>query len=327
MVDPWRLAGFVLIASVLALAGLLHLRLGATPLGWDVVWQALTAWSPDNVSHNIVMEMRLPRLLSAITVGAALGLAGALMQGVTGNPLADPGLLGVNSGAAFFVVGGLLLFPSGTLAMVPWLAFFGAITAAAVVILSSGSTAGPARLILCGVMVGALFSALTTSILLLDQQGLETLRRWLVGSLAFESSEMRRMVLPFLGLAGIISILNVPALNLYRLGEQSAGLMGLHVTRFRLTSLLAVVLLAGSAVAIAGPIGFVGLVAPHLARLLFGPDFRILVPASPIIGALLLVLGDVVSRVAVRPLELNAGIVTAIIGAPVFIFLVLRRVK
>ncbi|MDR7127292.1 iron ABC transporter permease [Pseudotabrizicola sp. 4114] len=327
MPDPLRLSGFVLIAGVLILAALLHLRFGASPLGWHVVWQALTAWSPDDAAHNIVTEMRLPRLYSAMAVGAALGLAGALMQGVTGNPLADPGLLGVNSGAAFFVVAGLLVLPGGTLAMVPWLAFAGAITAAAVVILNSGSTAAPARLILSGVMVGALFSALTTSILLLDQQGLETLRRWLVGSLAFETSGMRRMVLPFLALAAGIAILNIPGLNLYRLGEQSAGLMGLNVRRFRLTSLLAVVLLAGSSVAIAGPIGFVGLVAPHLARLVFGPDFRLLVPASPLIGAVLLVLGDIVARVVVRPLELNTGIVTAIIGAPVFIFLVLQRVK
>lgn len=327
MHSPRRLLSFLVILIALGMAGLFHLRLGASPLGWADVRDALLHYSASNPVHNIVVEMRLPRLLAAVMVGAALGLAGLLMQGLTNNPLADPGVMGVNAGASFFVVIGLLVIPGGSMAMIPWLAGAGAVTAAGCVILNAGPSPGPSRLILTGVMVGALFSALTTAVLLLDQQGLETLRRWLVGSLAFETSQMRVLTLPFLVIAAIIAVLNIPALNLFRLGERSAALMGLNVARLRLSTLFAVVLLAASAVSIAGPIGFVGFVAPHLARLTFGSDFRRLVPSTPLIGALLLVLGDIVSRVAVRPLELNTGIVTALVGAPIFVLLVLRRVR
>ncbi|MGO1163881.1 FecCD family ABC transporter permease [Brucella sp. C7-11G] len=312
---------------LLIVAAILHLKLGARQLDWSVVWQAFVAYVPSDPLHNIVMEMRMPRLISAVIVGAALGLAGALMQGVSENPLADPGLMGVNSGAAFFVVFGLLVLPGNTLDMIPLLAFAGAIVAAAIVLLNSGSDPNPVRLVLSGVMVAALFSALTSMVLLLDQQGLETLRRWLVGSLAFDSSMARWQTFPFILLAGCIAVANIPALNLYRLGSQSAALMGLNVLRMRLSSLLAIVLLAGSSVAIAGPVGFVGLIAPHIGRIFFGNDYRFLVPAAPLIGALLIVTGDIVSRTALRPLEINTGIVTAIVGGPIFIALVLGRVK
>lgn len=317
----------ILILMVMGAAGILHLRLGATSIDWSDVRDAVFRYSADTPVHNIVIEMRLPRFLAAVMVGAALGLSGLLMQGLTNNPLADPGVMGVNAGASFFVVVGLAALPGATLAMIPWLAGAGALTAAGCVMLNAGSGSGPSRLVLTGVMVGALFSAMTTAVLLLDQQGLETLRRWLVGSLAFDSAQMRRLTLPLLALAGLIAVANIPALNLFRLGERSAALMGLDVARLRLTTLCAVVLAAASAVSIAGPIGFVGFVAPNLARLFFGTDFRWLVPATPLLGALLLVLGDIVSRVAVRPLELNTGIVTALIGGPVFVLLVLRRVR
>ncbi|MFI3904505.1 FecCD family ABC transporter permease [Ochrobactrum sp. S1502_03] len=318
---------FFALFVLLIVAAILHLKLGARQLDWSVVWQALVAYVPADPLHNIVMEMRMPRLISAVIVGATLGLAGALMQAVSENPLADPGLMGVNSGAAFFVVFGLLVLPGNTLAMIPLLAFAGAIVAAAIVLLNSGSDPNPVRLVLSGVMVAALFSALTSMVLLLDQQGLETLRRWLVGSLAFDSSVTRWQTFPFILLAGCIAVANIPALNLHRLGSQSAALMGLNVLRMRLSSLLAIVLLAGSSVAIAGPIGFVGLIAPHIGRIFLGNDYRFLVPAAPLIGALLIVTGDIVSRTALRPLEINTGIVTAIVGGPIFIALVLGRVK
>lgn len=318
---------FAVLVIILAAAAMTHLASGARVLDWDVVLNALLAPDRADPLHNIVLDMRLPRLFSALIVGAALGLAGALMQGLTENPLADPGLLGINSGAAFFVVAGLLVLPDNTLAMIPILAFTGAIVAAFLVLLNVGSEQNQARLVLSGVVISALFSALTSAILLLDQQGLETLRRWLVGSLAFETSQARWQTLPLLAVACAMTILNIPGLNLYRLGSHTASLMGLNGGRFRLTILLAIVLLSASTVSIAGPIGFVGLVAPHIGRLLFGGDYRSLVVSAPLIGALMVVIGDVVARVAVRPLELNTGIVTALVGAPVFIFLVLRRVR
>lgn len=322
-----RFIPFAILLLLLGLLSILHLKLGARPLDWQIVWKALSAYDPHDPLHNIVMEMRMPRLISALIVGATLGLAGMLMQGVSENPLADPGLMGINSGAAFFVVVGLLVLPGNTLAMIPLLAFCGAVTAAACVLLNTGTQPNPARLVLAGVVVSALFSALTSMILLLDQQVLETLRRWLVGSLAFEAAQARQQTLPLVLLACAIAVIQIPALNLYRLGSHTASLMGLIVGRFRLLTLLAVVLLSASAVSIAGPIGFVGLVAPHIGRILFGSDHRFLLPASVLAGALMVVVGDMVARVLVRPFELNTGIVTALVGAPVFITLVLRRVK
>lgn len=327
MISANHLVQLAVLLVILAVAAMMHLASGARALDWVVVWNALL--SPDTADplHNIVLDMRLPRLFSALIVGAALGLAGALMQGLTENPLADPGLLGINSGAAFFVVVGLLILPDNTLAMIPAMAFAGAIVAASLVLLNVGSEQNQARLVLSGVVISALFGALTSAILLLDQQGLETLRRWLVGSLAFESSEARWQTLPLLVVAVAIAAYNIPGLNLYRLGSHTASLMGLNAGRFRLVILLAIVLLSASTVSIAGPIGFVGLVVPHVGRLLFGGDYRSLVISAPLIGALMMIIGDVVARVAVRPLELNTGIVTALVGAPVFIFLVLRRVR
>ncbi len=323
----WRIFQFSILSVLLIVAAVLHLKLGARQLDWSTVWQALVAYIPANPLHSIIIEMRMPRLMGAVIVGAALGLAGALMQAVSENPLADPGLIGVNSGAAFFVVIGLLVFPGNTLAMIPLLAFAGAIVAAGCVLLNTGADPNPVRLVLSGVMVAALFSALTSMVLLLDQQGLESLRRWLVGSLAFDSSQARWQTFPFIMVGVCIAIANIPALNLHRLGAQSAALMGLNVLRMRLSSLLAIVLLAGSSVAIAGPIGFVGLVAPHIGRIIFGNDYRFIVPASPLIGALLIVVSDIISRTAVSPLEINTGIVTAMVGGPIFIALVLGKVK
>lgn len=324
---PVRTIQFLVLTLMLAIAAILHLKFGARPLDWDVVMRALTSRDPSNAPDNLVLDMRMPRLIAAVVVGAALGLAGALMQGVSENPLADPGLMGVNSGAAFFVVAGLLVLPGNTMSLIPFLAFVGAIVAAACVLLNTGTNPDPSRLVLSGVVVGALFSALTSMVLLLDQQGFETLRRWLVGSLAFESAAARWQTFPFIAVSCLIAVINIPALNLFRLGARPASLMGLNVARFKLSTIVAVILLAGSSVAIAGPIGFVGLVAPHMGRLLFGNDYRFLIPASPLLGALLVVVGDLVARVIVRPLELNTGIVTALVGAPIFIVLVLRRVK
>lgn len=327
MLSARRLIPFTVLTVVLAIAALSHLAFGARALEWRVVWDAMLYPDYTNPLHNIVLDMRMPRLFSALIVGGALGLAGALLQGLTENPLADPGLLGINSGAAFFVVGGLLLVPDMTLAMIPLLAFSGAVAAASFVLLNAGVEQHRARLILSGVVISALFSALTSTILLMDQQGLDTLRRWLVGSLAFETSEARWHTLPLLILACGIAVFNIPGLNLYRLGSHKASLLGLNIGRFRLSILLSTVLLSASTVAIAGPIGFVGLVAPHVGRLLFGNNHRTLVVAVPLLGALMVVIGDTVARVVVRPLELNTGIVTAMIGAPVFIALVLRRLR
>ncbi|VXC59321.1 iron-enterobactin transporter subunit; membrane component of ABC superfamily [Pseudomonas sp. 8Z] len=327
MTRTWSWPVWLLILLAIALASTLHLAVGAKSIPWSDVWQALVAYDPGNTDHSVIQGSRLPRLWVAMVVGACLGLAGAVMQAVGDNPLADPGILGVNSGAALFVVVGLLVLPGNDMSMIPLFAFSGALVAALGVMLLAGRTPNPVRLTLSGAMMAALFGAITAILLLLDQQGLDSLRRWLTGSLGITGGNLPSWLWPYALAGALFCLINVRALNTYRLGAQVAASMGVNLLRMRLLSLAAVVLLSGCAVALAGPIGFVGLVVPHAARLLVGHDLRRLLLAAPLLGALLLILADVVARTLVSPYELNTGIVTALIGGPVFVVLVLRKVK
>ncbi|MBX8529470.1 iron ABC transporter permease [Pseudomonas cichorii] len=322
-----RLPVWLGLLMAIALAALIHLAVGAKSIPWHETWQALVAYVPGNPDHSVIRGSRLPRLLVALLVGASLGLAGTIMQAVGDNPLADPGILGINSGAALFVVFGLLVMPGNDLSMIPLFAFAGALTAAIGVLLLAGRGHNPIRLTLSGAMIAALFSAITSILLLLDQQGLDSLRRWLSGSIGVTGGTMQTWVWPYVLLGMFLCLLNVRALNAHRLGPQAAAGMGVSLLRMRVFGLASVVLLSGCAVALAGPIGFVGLVVPHAARLLFGDDYRRLLLAAPLLGALLLILADIAARTVVSPFELNTGIVTALIGGPVFVILVLRKVK
>ncbi|GFM48806.1 FecCD family ABC transporter permease [Pseudomonas capsici] len=322
-----RLPVWLGLLMAIALAALFHLAVGAKSIPWHETWQALVAYVPDNPDHSVIRGSRLPRLLVALLVGASLGLAGTIMQAVGDNPLADPGILGINSGAALFVVFGLLVMPGNDLSMIPLFAFVGALTAAIGVLLLAGRGHNPIRLTLSGAMIAALFSAITSILLLLDQQGLDSLRRWLTGSIGVTGGTMQAWVWPYVLLGMFLCLVNVRALNAHRLGPQAAAGMGVSLLRMRVFGLASVVLLSGCAVALAGPIGFVGLVVPHAARLLFGDDYRRLLLAAPLLGALLLILADIAARTVVSPFELNTGIVTALIGGPVFVILVLRKVK
>ncbi|MBX8484676.1 FecCD family ABC transporter permease [Pseudomonas cichorii] len=322
-----RLPVWLGLLMAIALAALIHLAVGAKSIPWHETWQALVAYVPGNPDHSVIRGSRLPRLLVALLVGASLGLAGTIMQAVGDNPLADPGILGINSGAALFVVFGLLVMPGNDLSMIPLFAFAGALTAAIGVLLLAGRGHNPIRLTLSGAMIAALFSAITSILLLLDQQGLDSLRRWLTGSIGVTGGTMQSWVWPYVLLGMFLCLLNVRALNAHRLGPQAAAGMGVSLLRMRVFGLASVVLLSGCAVALAGPIGFVGLVVPHAARLLFGDDYRRLLLAAPLLGALLLILADIAARTVVSPFELNTGIVTALIGGPVFVILVLRKVK
>ncbi|MBX8559401.1 iron ABC transporter permease [Pseudomonas cichorii] len=322
-----RLPVWLGLLMAIALAALIHLAVGAKSIPWHETWQALVAYVPGNPDHSVIRGSRLPRLLVALLVGASLGLAGTIMQAVGDNPLADPGILGINSGAALFVVFGLLVMPGNDLSMIPLFAFAGALTAAIGVLLLAGRGHNPIRLTLSGAMIAALFSAITSILLLLDQQGLDSLRRWLTGSIGVTGGTMQTWVWPYVLLGMFLCLLNVRALNAHRLGPQAAAGMGVSLLRMRVFGLASVVLLSGCAVALAGPIGFVGLVVPHAARLLFGDDYRRLLLAAPLLGALLLILADIAARTVVSPFELNTGIVTALIGGPVFVILVLRKVK
>ena len=322
-----RLAGLAMLAAVLLVACLASIAVGAKAIPLDGVWHAV--FTPTGLEDDIVVRsLRVPRTLLGVLAGAALGLAGALIQGHTRNPLADPGLLGVTNGAAFFVVIGIYAFGVTNLYGYVWFAFAGALVASvAVFVLGSVGRGGPTpvTLALAGAAVSALLAALTSAVILVDVQTLDAYRFWAVGSLAGREVEIAGQVQWFLLAGAVIGLASAPALNALSLGDDVARSLGHSVRRTRTMGIVAITLLAGSATAACGPIAFVGLVVPHIVRSFTGPDYRWLLPASALAGAALLLVADVIGRVVVRPGELQVGIVLALIGGPFFVWLVRRR--
>lgn len=322
-----RVAVVTVLMMALALVVLASLAVGAKPIPIGVVWDAL--WSPTGTQDDIVVRsLRVPRTVLGIGVGIALGIAGALMQGYTRNALAEPGILGVNAGAAFFVVVAIYALGVTSLLGYVWFAFAGAFAAAVLVFLLGSLGRGgptPVTLVLAGVALYVLLSALTTALLLADTETLDVYRFWAAGSLAGRDADVAIQVAPFLLAGTLLALFNAPALNVLALGEDVAKSLGQRVGLTRWTGLAAITLLAGAAVAACGPIIFLGLVVPHIARAFTGPDHRWLLPAAGLAGAVLLLAADVLGRVVVRPGELQVGIVLALVGAPFFIALVRRR--
>jgi iron complex transport system permease protein len=323
-----RLLGLAVIAAVLLLLVYLSLAVGTRTTGATAVWDAVTRYDPDNTDHLVIRELRLPRTVIGLLAGAALGLAGAVMQGVTRNPLADPGLLGVNAGASLFVVLSISLLGVTSALGYIWFAFAGAGAAAVVVygVAALGRDgATPLKLALAGAAVSAAFGAVTTGVLLVDQATFDQFRFWQVGALAGRGMDVIVQVAPFLLVGCAAALFLGRVLNTLSLGDDVARGLGAHVARSRGLAAAVVVLLCGSATAACGPIGFVGLTIPHVARMLVGPDYRWALPYSMLLAPCLLLTADVVGRVVARPGEVQVGIVTALIGAPVFIALVRRR--
>ncbi|GAA0924486.1 iron ABC transporter permease [Nonomuraea longicatena] len=322
-----RLALLSVLALLVLAAALASLAFGARQISLPDVWSAI--FSPTGTGDDVVVRtLRVPRTILGIAVGAALGIAGALMQGHTRNPLADPGLLGVSAGAAFCVVLGVYAFGVTSLFGYVWLSLAGAFAAGVVVFMlgmisRDGPT--PVTLALAGVSLTALLQAFSSALVLDDAATLDAYRFWSVGSLAGRDGDIAAQVAPFLAAGLLLALVNTAGLNLLALGEDVARGLGVSVTRVRWTGLTAVTLLTGAAVAACGPIGFVGLVVPHVCRIFTGSDHRWLVPASGLAGPVLLLGADVVGRVVVWPGELPVGIVLVLVGAPVFVALVRRR--
>jgi len=323
-------SGVPILLAVLAGAFLLHIAVGAKPLPISTVFEALVRFDATNFDHVIVQNLRLPRAVLALVVGASLSLAGALMQGVTRNPLADPGLLGLTTGAAFAVVVAHTVFGFTTMAFTPWIAMAGALGAAIIVFFISRMVPGgatPLSMTLAGAAVTAFLGTIIAVIHLLNQDTFENLRVWLTGTLAGRDITLLWYVGPWMLSALIGGILLAPRVTVLAMGDEVAQGLGVKTGLLKAQLLVVVVVLTAGSVALAGPLGFIGLVIPHVVRLYVGSDYRWIVPYAALTGAAYLVSVDIVARVAIPPREISTGIITALVGAPLFVHLVRRRTR
>lgn len=326
--SPLFLSLGLILGSILLLGCLLlSILLGAADIDAGTVWQALFQFD-GSTDHLIIRTVRLPRAILAVVVGAALAVAGAITQGLTRNPLAAPDILGINVGAALAMV--LAVFWGGSGSSYVGFAFGGAAIAAILVYwLGSLGRSGltPLKLVIAGAALSYLLGSLTTGILILSQRTLDEIRFWLAGSLAGQDLAGLLPVLPYIavGLAGSLALGR--QLTLLSLGEDVAQGLGLQTVWVKVAAAIVVVLLAGSAVALAGPIGFVGLVVPHIVRFGVGVDYRWILPYAMLAGGVLLSVADIAARLVIRPQELPVGIMTALVGAPFFIYLARSRIK
>lgn len=316
------------MTMLLAALFLASLAIGTARIGVGDVLQALRA-SDGSYEHVVVLTLRLPRALAALLIGSALAAAGAVMQGLTQNPLASPGLLGINAGAAFAVVLAALVFGGGSLALYAVASFIGAAVAAVcVTALGSFGSGGPTplKLTLAGAVFSAFVGSLTAAILLADANTLDEVRLWTVGSLAGRQMDAVRSLAPII-LCGLAAAMAMGRrITTQSLGAEITVALGQRTQRVRLAGALVVIVLAGSAVSLAGPVGFVGLVAPHLARFVAGSDYRMVIPFSALIGALVVLAADVAARLAFAPEEIPIGVVMALVGAPFFLYLARYKV-
>ncbi|AZU00482.1 iron chelate uptake ABC transporter family permease subunit [Brevibacterium linens] len=323
-----RVLGLVaaIIALILVIAA--SLAIGARDMPISEVLGAFFAPTGSD-DQLVVLELRLPRTVLGILVGMGLGLAGGLIQALTRNPLADPGILGVNAGASLAITIGVAFFGISSITGYIWFAFAGALvaTVGVYVIGSAGRsrTVDPIRLTLAGVAVAAVLTGLTKAILLTNERAFDAFRSWDVGAIAGRDFDTITAILPFIGIGTVLALALSHSLNAVALGDDLAASLGTSVNRTRVLSIIAVTLLSGAATAAAGPIGFIGLMIPHIARWIVGPDQRWILGYSLVLAPILLLASDVIGRVVMKPGELQVGVVTAFVGAPVLIALVRRK--
>ena len=320
------LIGVGLLVALLFVAVVLSLMIGSNPQSVTSVLDVLTGGGSSEAQY--VVGLRIPRTVVGIVVGAALGAAGALIQAFTRNPLADPGILGVNAGAAFAVALGVAFLGLRDIGQFVWLSFVGAllVTVAVYLIGTAGrGGADPIRLTLAGVALGAVFAGMTTGLALSDPDAFDRMRSWNAGSLLERDFDVLGPALPFIIVGLVVAVLLTPGLNAVALGEDVARSQGANVGAIRIATIVSVTLLAGAATAVAGPISFIGLMVPHVARWLFGVDQRAVMAGSIALAPVVILLSDVLGRVLIAPAEIPVGIVSAFVGAPVLIVLARRR--
>ncbi|MFE9998005.1 FecCD family ABC transporter permease [Streptomyces avermitilis] len=319
-----RAVGLLVSVVILVLVALASIAIGAKELPLDQVWHGL--FHDSGTYADVVVGERRSRTVLGLLVGAALGLSGAVLQALTRNPLADPGLLGINAGASAAVVTAITYFGVTTLSGYVWFAFFGAAAVGALVWFLGGSRgATPVRLALAGTAISAALYGYLQAVMIMDDAALGKMRFWTVGSLASATDSMIMQVLPFLVIGTVLALALARPLNAMAMGDDTARALGANLNRTRALSMAAATVLCGAATAACGPIVFVGLMVPHVVRSFTGPDLRWILPYAAVLSPVLLLGADVVGRIVARPAELQVGIVTAIIGGPVFIYLVRRR--
>ncbi|MCX4592985.1 iron chelate uptake ABC transporter family permease subunit [Streptomyces sp. NBC_01549] len=319
-----RAVGLLASLALLALVALASIAIGAKALPLDQVWHGL--FHGTGTYSDVVVDDRISRTVLGLLVGAALGLSGAVLQALTRNPLADPGLLGINAGASAAVVTAITYFGVTSLSGYVWFAFFGAAAVGALVWFLGGSRgATPVRLALAGTAISAALYGYLQAVMIMDDAALGKMRFWTVGSLASATDSTIKQVLPFLVVGTVVALALARPLNAMAMGDDTARALGANLNRTRALSMAAATVLCGAATAACGPIVFVGLMVPHVVRSFTGPDLRWILPYATVLSPVLLLGADVVGRMVVRPAELQVGIVTAVLGGPVFISLVRRR--
>lgn len=317
---PMALTMLGLLLVALAITSLM---LGARPIAFSAVRDAFLHYDPGMTDHIVVRQYRLPRTILCLLCGAAFGTAGALIQASTRNPLADPGILGVNAGAAFAVILAVGVFSFASITAYVWFALVGAAMAGLLVYTIGASAGGatPVRLLLSGVAISAVLGGIGSSVTLLDPQAFDSLRHWQVGTVAGRNLDVAVTVAPFIMAGLLLALIAAPALNAAALGDDTARALGLDLSRLRITVILSVTLLAGAATAATGPISFIGLMMPYAARWIAGSDQRRIIPLTMLCSVNLLLAADIAGRLIIYPDELDAGIVVAFLGAPVLIML------
>ncbi|MEH1927721.1 FecCD family ABC transporter permease [Nostoc sp.] len=323
------LLGLTFGLLILLICLVYSVTLGAAEIPLQKIFASFVTFD-GSYEHLVIQTVRLPRSLIAILVGAALAVSGALMQGLTRNPLADPGILGIQSGAALAVVATIFVFGNSSLSILTIVAFLGAgATAMLVYFLGSLGRGGatPLNLTVAGAALTALISSLTTGILIVSQRTLEEIRFWLAGSLAGRDTIIFFQALPFVVMGLILAFAIGRQITTISLGEDVAKGLGQQTAWVKIITAISVVLLAGSSVAIAGPIGFIGLVVPHVVRFFIKGDYSWILPYSALLGAIFLLVADISARVLLKPQELPVGVMTALVGAPFFVYLAKSKVK
>lgn len=322
-----KIVSLIVSCILLFLIFLFSISLGQTSIPIQSIYDAFFQYDGSNTEHVIIRTSRFTRAVIATVVGASLAIAGALMRGLTRNPLAAPDILGINAGAIFFIVCAITFFSIDSLMYYMWAAFLGAGVAGVLVFfLGSLGKDGltPVKIVLAGAAITALFASFTQGLLVIDEQGMQSVLFWLAGSVSGRSMDMLLPVLPFILVASFITFFMGRSINILQSGDDIAKSLGQRTILTKITMGFIIIILAGGSVAVTGSIGFIGLIVPHIAIALVGSDYRWIIPFSAVIGATLLLLADIAARFIIMPMEMPIGVMTAFIGAPFFIYIARR---